>query len=90
MDLYDRLATVYDAALERTYREHRALAAEALDVPPGSTLLDVNLLVALAWPHHVLFMPAHRWFGVVHASGWVTTPITWSSRTASLMSAMVF
>jgi ubiquinone/menaquinone biosynthesis C-methylase UbiE len=40
MDLYNRLATVYDAALDRTYREHRALAAEALDVRPGSTLLD--------------------------------------------------
>ena len=39
-------------------------------------LLDVNLLVALAWPHHVLFAPAQRWFGTVHAGGWATTPVT--------------
>jgi len=39
-------------------------------------LLDVNLLVALAWPHHVLFAPAQRWFGRVHAKGWATTPAT--------------
>lgn len=39
-------------------------------------LLDVNLLVALTWPHHVLFEPAQRWFGSVRADGWATTPVT--------------
>jgi toxin-antitoxin system PIN domain toxin len=39
-------------------------------------LLDVNLLVAMAWPHHVMFAAAQRWFGQVHAQGWATTPVT--------------
>ena len=39
-------------------------------------LLDVNLLVALAWPHHIMFLAAQRWFGEVHANGWATTPVT--------------
>jgi len=39
-------------------------------------LLDVNLLVALAWPHHVLFVPAQRWFGSARTRGWATTPTT--------------
>lgn len=39
-------------------------------------LLDVNLLVALAWPHHLLFAPAQSWFGQVRAQGWATTPAT--------------
>jgi toxin-antitoxin system PIN domain toxin len=39
-------------------------------------LLDVNLLVALAWPHHILFAPAQRWFASIRALGWATTPST--------------
>ena len=39
-------------------------------------LLDVNLLVALAWPHQVMFAAAQRWFGEVHLHGWATTPVT--------------
>lgn len=41
-------------------------------------LLDVNLLVALAWPNHVHHRLAHTWFRAVHADGWATCPITQS------------
>ena len=37
-------------------------------------LLDVNVLVALAWPNHVHHAAAHRWFTRLDA--WATTPIT--------------
>ena len=38
-------------------------------------LLDVNLLVALAWPNHVHHAQAHRWFRGRAASGWATCSI---------------
>jgi uncharacterized protein len=38
-------------------------------------LLDVNVLVALAWPNHVHHGAAHRWFADLE-NGWATTPIT--------------
>jgi toxin-antitoxin system PIN domain toxin len=41
-------------------------------------LLDVNLLVALAWPSHVHHSLAHRWFRRVHQDGWATCPLTQS------------
>jgi len=37
-------------------------------------LLDVNVLMALAWPNHVHHAAAHRWFADL--DGWATTPIT--------------
>lgn len=39
-------------------------------------LLDVNLLVALTWPDHVLHGPAQRWFGRGAADGWATSSAT--------------
>lgn len=39
-------------------------------------LLDVNLLIALAWPSHVHHAAAHAWFGRHAARGWATCPIT--------------
>jgi len=39
-------------------------------------LLDVNVLIALAWPRHVHHRPASQWFATVHAHGWATTPVT--------------
>lgn len=39
-------------------------------------LLDVNVLVALAWPSHVHHQQASRWFVDVGAADWATTPIT--------------
>jgi toxin-antitoxin system PIN domain toxin len=39
-------------------------------------LLDVNVLVALAWPNHAHHRQAHRWFSRRIAGGWATTPIT--------------
>jgi hypothetical protein len=38
-------------------------------------LLDVNLLVALAWPNHVHHEPAHRWFARHARAGWATSPV---------------
>jgi len=35
-------------------------------------LLDVNLLVALAWPNHVHHTPARRWFADRAPRGWAT------------------
>ena len=41
-------------------------------------LLDVNTLVALAWPNHVHHRAAHRWFGARSDSSWATCPLTQS------------
>jgi uncharacterized protein len=43
---------------------------------PGPYLLDVNVLVALAWPTHVHHGAARRWFARCHGEGWATTPVT--------------
>lgn len=42
----------------------------------GPFLLDVNLLVALAWPNHIHHVPARRWFAAAVGQGWATTPVT--------------
>lgn len=42
----------------------------------SADLLDVNLLVSLAWPNHVHHAPARRWFDRQGRSGWATTPAT--------------
>lgn len=39
-------------------------------------LLDVNVLVALAWPRQVGHQRAVSWFHNNHRSGWATCPIT--------------
>jgi len=39
-------------------------------------LLDVNVLVALAWPNHVHHAAAVGWFTENHSRGWATCPIT--------------
>ena len=39
-------------------------------------LLDINVLVALAWPNHIHHSRAHSWFGGVAA--WATCPLTQS------------
>ncbi|MCY3809050.1 MAG: PIN domain-containing protein [Gemmatimonadetes bacterium] len=39
-------------------------------------LLDVNVLVALAWPNHVHHVLAHRWFRAHRRDGWATCPLT--------------
>jgi uncharacterized protein len=42
------------------------------------SLLDVNLLIALAWPNHVHHRVALKWFDRNHKSGWATCPLTQS------------
>ena len=39
-------------------------------------LLDLNLLLALAWPSHVHHDIAHDWFRQNAAPGWATCPVT--------------
>lgn len=41
-----------------------------------ATLLDVNLLIALAWPNHLHHRAAHEWFGQRSKGGWATCPMT--------------
>ncbi|MBD3241635.1 MAG: VapC toxin family PIN domain ribonuclease [Chitinivibrionales bacterium] len=40
------------------------------------SLLDVNVLVALAWPNHLHHDRAHEWFGAHSHEGWATCPVT--------------
>lgn len=39
-------------------------------------LLDVNVLLALAWPNHQHHQAAHRWFGDESSRGWATCALT--------------
>ncbi len=39
-------------------------------------LLDVNVLVALAWPNHVHHVAARSWFTGHAGSGWATCPVS--------------
>jgi toxin-antitoxin system PIN domain toxin len=39
-------------------------------------LLDVNMLIALAWPSHVHHTLAHAWFSRHSADGWASCPLT--------------
>jgi toxin-antitoxin system PIN domain toxin len=39
-------------------------------------LLDVNVLISLAWPNHVAHEASINWFTSRAAPGWATTPFT--------------
>ncbi|MBN1756767.1 MAG: VapC toxin family PIN domain ribonuclease [Chitinispirillaceae bacterium] len=39
-------------------------------------LLDVNVLIALAWPSHIHHTAARKWFSRKGAQGWATCPMT--------------
>jgi hypothetical protein len=39
-------------------------------------LLDVNVLIALAWPSHIHHPAARAWFSKKGAKGWATCPMT--------------
>lgn len=39
-------------------------------------LLDVNLLISLAWPNHVHHRAAQNWFRARSSQSWATTPVT--------------
>ena len=41
-----------------------------------TALLDVNVLIALAWPNHVHHAVARRWFEERRGDGWATCPLT--------------
>lgn len=40
------------------------------------SLLDVNMLIALAWPSHVHHQVAQSWFSRYAKNGWATCPLT--------------
>ncbi len=40
------------------------------------SLLDVNMLIALAWPSHIHHQVAQSWFSRNAESGWATCPLT--------------
>ncbi len=42
------------------------------------SLLDVNVLVALAWPNHIQHDAASEWFTASGGSAWATCPLTQS------------
>ena len=44
--------------------------------PARIHLLDVNLLIALAWPQHVHHARAHVWFERVGRQAWASCPLT--------------
>ena len=41
-----------------------------------TALLDVNVLIALAWPNHVHHAAARSWFEQHRKDGWATCPVT--------------
>ena len=41
-----------------------------------TSLLDVNVLIALAWPNHVHHTAAWAWFDAHRDEGWTTCPLT--------------
>lgn len=41
-----------------------------------TSLLDVNVLIALAWPNHVHHEAARAWFSQQGPHGWATCPFT--------------
>lgn len=55
----------------------------------GTSLLDVNFLLALIWPVHAMHETAHRWFGRNAASGWATCAITQSGFVRLMANAKV-
>ena len=42
----------------------------------SGALLDVNVLVAIAWPQHIHHAAAREWFASEAPRGWATAPIT--------------
>jgi hypothetical protein len=42
----------------------------------SAALLDVNVLLALAWPNHQHHAAAHVWFSRSSKAGWATCPLT--------------
>lgn len=54
------------------------------------SLLDVNVLLALAWPDHLHHRAAHAWFQEHQPLGWATCPLTQSGFVRISSNAKVF
>lgn len=44
--------------------------------PSRAALLDVNVLLAAAWPVHIHHAAARRWLAAQQPAGWATCPLT--------------
>lgn len=51
-------------------------ASIAAKPSPTRYLLDVNVLIALAWPLHVHHIVAHKWFENIGQKSWASCPLT--------------
>jgi uncharacterized protein len=51
-------------------------ASRAADADAKVPLLDVNVLIALAWPNHVHHPAAAAWFAAIPSRRYATTPVT--------------
>jgi len=54
----------------------RRRAIVGREAPPATHLLDVNVVIALAWPLHMHHAVAHAWFERVGHKSWSTCPLT--------------
>ena len=53
-------------------------------------LLDTNVLLALAWPNHVLHHEAVQWFGERGSAAFATCPLTADRIRADLIESVIF
>jgi toxin-antitoxin system PIN domain toxin len=51
------------------------MSSTITEMPTEPHRLDLNVLIALAWPQHVHHERAHAWFAT-STTTWMTTPIT--------------
>src|SRR6478672_12922232 len=58
------------------FRRRRARDGRGMTAARRTALLDVNVLIALAWPNHAHHAAARQWFSTHAQHGWATTPIT--------------
>ncbi|MGH3502820.1 MAG: TA system VapC family ribonuclease toxin, partial [Nocardioidaceae bacterium] len=60
------------------YRRRLACTGRRVTAPrqSGRALLDVNVLIALAWPNHEGHAAAREWFEHESKRGWATSPVT--------------
>ena len=72
-----RAAMINQTVRQPARQPTRSLAPRIAQQPAATTyLLDVNVLIALAWPLHVHHAIAHTWFEEEGHKSWSTCPLT--------------
>lgn len=73
-----RRAVVINQTVRQPARQHTRSLAPRIAQQPAATpyLFDVNVLISLAWPQHVLHAIAHTWFEEAGHKSWSTCPLT--------------